>query len=430
MTAADDPVFHTPVPVPADIARQAAARGWPDGLIQRAYDLRVDRGAITFWLSDEGPPAERVERALNDRERVMFGTLRVREAAWNDDDMLADLFAHAPEAIGDWQVTVERSPYPFAQFRLQERAYLQVVEDRGVALAVAAHSTRNTLIGKQRLTANITSSFRVREGFRGQGFSNLVRGAGPACAWFGLFVYWYVRTGNRSGADWIRAINPDAVASLPPTESASEIPGTPVTIQHLPAHEAPAVEGRIRPARRGDARRCVALINRTHRGLDLFRPYTAEHLRTRLDDPHWGSKPPFIPRVYGWADYYVAEDADGRVVACGGLWDRGANVREVWRHSASGEERTVTSTALLDWGYEEGHAPDMARLVRFLLGRTAELQRDDLAVPFQHEPELLDLLADTQPAPETRILQGQGFREGGIHITVWPTRPDTDLAYW
>ena len=61
-------------------------------------------------------------KLLDRRERLIGGTLRVREATWKDDEAIADLYANSPENVGEWELTVERSPYPFAQFRLQENA--------------------------------------------------------------------------------------------------------------------------------------------------------------------------------------------------------------------------------------------------------------------------------------------------------------------
>lgn len=44
--------------------------------------------------------------------------LMVRQATWEDDERLIDLFANSPERLGDWDVTVERSPNPYAQQRM------------------------------------------------------------------------------------------------------------------------------------------------------------------------------------------------------------------------------------------------------------------------------------------------------------------------
>ena len=145
--------------------------------------------------------------------------------------------------------------------------------------------------------------------------------------------------------------------------------------------------------RADDLPRCVELINRTHEGLDLFRPYTVDFLESHLDDPAWGPKPAFWSPVFGWEDYAVVEDGTGAVVACGGLWDRGRDIREVWRNEQTGQERTIEATALLDWGYEPGRADAMALLLRSFLGRTADLGRSHLLAPFEHTPDVAALVA-------------------------------------
>ena len=122
-------------------------------------------------------------------------------------------------------------------------------------------------------------------------------------------------------------------------------------------------------ATEADLPACLKLINRTHKGADLFRPYTMEFLEIRLNDPCWGPKPPFWNQVYGWKDYYVLEE-DGRIVACGGLWDKGENVREVWRHKETGEIEDDRLDGAVDFGYAAGREDAMVRLIEFFTGKT------------------------------------------------------------
>ena len=204
-------IFDRPIEVPDDLRRRAAEKGWPEALLTRVLELRVARIDIDFWLNDERPNSqERLLAGLEQREKLMYGTMRVREATWTDDEPLADLYANAAEQIGDWEVTVERSPYPFAQFRLQEHPNIQVLEDRGIFFAVAAHSGRNTIIDGKRTSVHVASAWRVRDGYRGIGYSNLLQNSGgPACSWFGMVSYWYVRSGNLGADAWIKALRPD-----------------------------------------------------------------------------------------------------------------------------------------------------------------------------------------------------------------------------
>ena len=428
-------IYDRPIDVPEEWRQSARDQGWPDGLLERALQLRVNRKDIEYWFTTEQERLPDIAKFLDMRERLMFGTMRVREATWSDDEAVADLYANSPEEIGDWEVTVERSPYPFAQFRLQENVNMQILEDRGIVLAAAAHSGRNALIEGRRLTCHVSTAWRVRKEFRGEGLSNLLRMiGGPACARFGLVSYWYVRHGNYDAVNWIKAVRRDLAEASSET---GDLPGLPVTVHHFRAQRSdPSASLRtggnatgIRQARRSDTRRCVALINRTHRGLDFFRPYSEAFLRQRLDDLGWGPVPDFLTPVYTWQDYFVLEEG-GRIVACAGLWDRGKHVREVWRHKETGETTMIEPTALMDWGYAEGREDAMARLLGYLIGVTHELGRHELLAALEQQPALLQRMQPYEPGAETRLMGVDTFHSEQFDIKVNVRRPYTDLAYW
>lgn len=410
----------SPDPIPDELRERAARSGWPEGLLERAAATHVRRVHFDWWFNpDVGdpPPLQEIEHFISSRERLQSGTLHARLATIDDDDSIARLFDASPEPVGRWEVTVEREPYPFAQFRLAENCQIQVLEDRGVLLGAVASSVRNTMIGGQRTTALWRGGFRIHEQCRGQGLSYLVQGPPPADAWFGQANYYYVRPQNMAALGWIRAINPGAEY----LESDEPTPGIPVNVAGYPARAIERGSAAIRPVRRSDIRRCVALINRTHRGQDLFRPYTDDFLRSRLDDPHWGKKPPWWTPVYGWEDYSVVEEG-GKIVACGGLWDRGQHMRERWRDRESGDQRVVSSTALLDFGYAPGREDAMTSLIERFVAETDGRGRDRLLAPLDRLPELSQRLERLEPVPDTRTLIDAG--ETGI------ASPYTDLAYW
>lgn len=423
------PIFERPSELPEELKQAARERGFPQDILDRAEELRVNRGIVDWWVNHERETPDEARRYLAAREKLMFGTMHARLATWNDDEAIADLYANAPEDIGEWEVTVERSPYPFAQFRLQEHVAISVLEDRGVILAATADSSRNALVGGKRTGLHIASAWRVRKDFRGQGLSRLLRMAeGPAVGWFGHYNYYYIRSGNFGALGWIKTFIPES-ANAPARDG--DVPGIPITVQHFDAAPATGDPSGIRLAKPSDIRRCVALINRTHRGQDMFRPYSTEYLEQRLDDPFWGEKPDFWVPVYGWPDYYVVEE-DGRVVACGGLWDKGKNVREVWRHKETGEVRSFDSTALLDFGYAEGREDAMIRLIRQFISLTHNLGRSYLVAPLEQLPALAAKAEKLGATTETRALHFQYYhREKDSWIMAEKlTRPYTDLAYW
>jgi hypothetical protein len=423
-------VYERPTESAQELERAAHEKGWPDGLMKEALELRVPRYDLDWWLTHDEPSVDEIGQLLERRRQLMFGTIRVREATSADDEALAELYANSPEDIGDWEVTVERSPYPFAQFRLQEHANIQVLEDRGVIIAATAHSGRNTIFEGKRVTVHIATAWRVRKEFRGRGYSRLLQmGAGPACAWFGMLKYWYTRSGNFDSVNWITAVRPGETKG--PREEAGALPGMPVSVHHFVARPFDDDAAGIRRVKQSDVRSCVSLINGTQHGLDLFRPYSEDSLRMRLDDPCWGPKPDSWMQVYGWKDYFVLED-DGRIIACAGLWDRGRHMREVWRHKETGERHVIERTALIDFGFTEGREDAMERLLAFLMGRTHDLGRRELMAPIEQLPELVERMAPYEPGIETRAMRVDAPRpeDEGKGVDVSATRPYTDLAYW
>jgi hypothetical protein len=422
-------IFDRPTQISDDVRQKWLEKGWSGELLEKALNLRIESGAFDFWVNTERMTQENVEKHLQCRETLMFGTLRAREATWQDNEALAEMYADSPEEIGDWEVTVERGPYPFAQFRLQEHVAITVLEDRGVILAATCDSGRNTLVGGEKTTVHIASAWRVRKAARGKGYSHLLRTiGGPACGWFGWYNYYTIRGQNFGAMGWIKAFLKEAVTDMPEREG--DVPGLSVTVHHFEPRSSDPAPG-IRAATERDLDACIRLINRTHKGADLFRPYTRDFLEQRLHDPSWGPKPPFWTAVYGWPDYYVVED-QGRVVACGGLWDKGANVREVWRHKANGEERTIDSTALMDFGYAAGREDAMVRLLEFFAGKTKEAGRSHLVAGIEHLPRLVKASARLEPGGETRALHWQRYDP---EPDMWVaddrlTRPYMDIAYW
>lgn len=417
-------LFATPAP-PDGWAERARKKGWPDGLLDRALRVRIPLGELDWQLGDEGPDAGEVTREVEYRERLTLGTLQRRAARWSDNDACVDLFANAPEDIDGWEVTVERGPDAFAQFKLQEHVDARLLIDRGVAVAFAVVAGVNCMVDRRRMAVAFSQAFRVRRQMRGGGLSHLIRGTDfPAGNPFYNSNVFYVRSRNLAAVDWMRASNPELLAQAP--DRPGDVPGVEARVEQYPrAPYAGVAAACIRPAREDELADCARLVNRTHIGTDLYRPYTADHLAGRLDGWSWAPKPDWFEQVYSRSDFRVLE-REGRVVACGGLWDRGRHIRETWRLPGSEESKTITCTALMDFGYEDGHAADMGELIRYFIGETDRLDRDYLLAPLQFVPEVGALLADRQPVPEVRGVVWRAIFESGIELS----RPYVDLAYW
>jgi hypothetical protein len=403
--SSDISTLMAPAEIPDEVRAAWIEKGWPEAVLERAFEMRVPRRDVARWLNRGKGAIKRIQRDLDRRERLIGGTLRVREATWADDDAFADLYANSPEDAGEWEVTVERSPYPFAQFRLQENVSILAAEDRGVLLAAIVLSARNTLVGGKPVTVQIESAWRTRTDARGQGLGRLLRTEPRrAMGWEALATYYYRRRGSGGKR------------------------GSTASIRCFKSRPFDGDTDGIRPAQQPDVPACVALINRTHRDLDLFRPYSEEWLCERLNDPCWGAKPDFWIPVYGWDDYYVLEEG-GQIIACAGLWDRGKHMREVWRHKTAGKSRIVENTALMDFGYAEGHADAMARLIGYLVGVTNGLGRSQLMAPLQFLPAVVESLEAYEAVRETRPIYWQALG-AARNLNARLTRPYTDLAYW
>jgi GNAT superfamily N-acetyltransferase len=396
-------------------------RDWPVALLRRADELRLPRAYLEQMIRGWNAPLERIELEVDWADRVLNGPIRYRQLHRADGDAFSELWANSPEAIGEWDVTVLRGPNSFAQFQLQERPVLNGLFDGGVMVACVSFSLRNTIVAGERLSVRYGQAMRVHKDHRRHGYANWVRSIPWAIGIdrYTQMQYDYLRSHNMTMERWNRKFMPN-VASVPTRED--EVPGLPVTVLQIPARGEDGPAG-VRPAREADIARCVDMINRTHHGRDLFRPYSAERLSDRLDEGMWGSRPPVWTPVYSWADFFVAEQA-GQVVACGGLWDRGRDVRERWVHRERGDERTISVTAMLDAGHAEGHEDALAGLIEHFAARTRDLGRDYLSVHVETMPVVAGAIAHLQPEIETRYLQWRADTP--------PLRPPpyVDLVYW
>lgn len=379
-------------------------------------NTQLDR--MLFWNA----PLERIEEEIRWADQLNNGTMRFRQLTAADNDEFCSLWANSPEEIGEWDVTAERGPNGFAQFELQERPVLNALFDGPVMVASVSFSLRNTIVGGERISVRYGQAMRVHKDHRRHGYAHWVRSLPWAV---GInrqtqIQYDYIRAKNMTMDQWNRKYMPK-VKSVPVRED--EVPGIPVTVLQYPARAATSGSRAIRSARQEDIEACVTVINRTHAGHDLFRPYTTEFLTDRLDvglpdtGPH-GWKP-----AHCLDDFYVVERG-GVIVACAGLWDRGRDLRERWRHRETGEERLISVAALLDIGFAEGHEDELAALIEKLISVTHSLGRDYLVAPLEALPTIEALLGRNRPVREKRYLQWRGETPS---ITV-PTH--LDLVYW
>ena len=406
------------------IRQLVAERGWPDSVADQLIDAGVPHSAVNHWSWLSLTP-DRIERQIQWFRRFTSGDLRGRSATLADNDALAELFDRSPEQVGDWLVFTERSPNAFAQFGLQRNVQLSVIADGSRLIASVGWAQRNVLVAGKPTSVSYGQALRVDPDYQRQGLGDQVRrlpwvidGSVPT-----QFQYDFMRTENAAVANWWKHFEPDPEL-YPPSESPTrqDDPAT-VTVTEIPAAVHPRPE-HIRNTRPADVDRCAELINATHAGQDLFRPYSREFLEDILNEGFWGELPSWAIQqsVYGWPDHYVCESG-GRIVACAGLWDRGANLRSRWQKQGESQSRTVSETSVLDFGYSPGEEGAMAALLTFLLDRTATLGRDHLAIALDQLPALAEVLADHEGTADRRTLRCEA---PGVTLQ----RVFTDLRYW
>ncbi len=296
-------------------------------------------------------------------------------------------------------------------------------------IACCGFSRRNVLIQGRRVSVQFGHALRVRRSYRRMGYGDQVRRlAGPPSTGRPTIAqYDYMRSQNFAVVNWWQKFIPDFFENVPKREGA--VPGIPVSVSQFPS-QACEHDPEIRSVRPEDLPVCAELINCTHAGTDLFRPYSGESLESVLDEGFWDDRTRTAPdptrdwwtSIYGWANYFVIDDG-GRIRACAGLWDRGRDMRERWRRIGKQEERCIASACVLDFGYEPGAEEAMVRLLRHLIGRAHELGRDYLAAPIEHLPKLATRMESFRPELDTRALRW-GLKDPAIE------RPYTDLRYW
>lgn len=396
------------------------ARNLPASLLARARSLGISDGQLARLLAQD-VQQERVEEEIEWTDRLRNGSMRFRQLTIADDAAFRQLWANSPEAIGEWDVTVERGEDAFAQFELQERPVLNGLFDGATMVACVSFAIRRTLVGGQSIVVHYGQAMRVDQAHRGHQYAHWVRslpwaiGVGRATH----LQYDYIRSGNMTMESWNRKFM-RKVETVPLRDD--NVPGLPVTVLEYPAKPEASSQG-VRLARVSDLERCVALVNRTHAGRDLFRPYTVPSLTDRLDAGLAEGLEGRWRRAYSLDNFYVLE-RDGNIEACAGLWDRGRDVWERWRHRTAGDERLIAVTALLDYGFEAGSPGALAALIEHLIGVTHDLGRDYLVAPLESLPEVAELLGSRAPVAETRYLQWRAERPA-----LTPP-PYVDLVYW
>lgn len=429
-----DSTIFTPEEFPLEVRARAGELGWPSHLLDRAQELRVSLQDLSRWLRfgrleeyASVRSADDFARWLNDRELLTFGTLRSRAATLGDNEALIALFERASEQSGDSDLVVERSPHAFAQFRLMENWHVQILEDRGVALAGVARAYPLIRFEGREIRIEGQLGFCVRDDARGHRYSRLISHVPrPANAWpVDGRVFYYLRADNLNGHQF--TVHKGRTSAQQAPDLGLAVPGFPATVHFLVGTSHEERDTAIRPAEPRDLAECARIIESRYGETPFFIATSAEQLAARLDRGGFQDSRGYWPRVYGWGDLYVYERA-GRVLACAGFWDAGEHVREVWTHRRTGRRTVVEQAAVLDAGYDAGAEDAYVALLHHMMRLAGDAGRNRLAVWLDRDPEIVDALSQRYEVyQETRALQCSLENDAPPEEL---SQPFVDLAYW
>jgi GNAT superfamily N-acetyltransferase len=248
----------------------------------------------------------------------------IRQATRADNRALCALEARTPLNTGENPIYLRPDNF-FDKHDLQERTVVMVAEEAGEIIGVCAGALhRAPLAGKERLLLYIhherIAPEHQRKGIGGaltRAISEYWKQREPDEI---ETSYWYIASANRQSRNF--------------AERGGNRPW-PVSIYLCTVTPAPGPPpGRLSPIGAGPIFDVVRLVNATHAGEELFKPYEQAEFGARL-----GRSP-----EYGWGDVFGRADGSGRLVAVAGLW----------------------KDHVADYGYEPGAEAELAALLHDL----------------------------------------------------------------
>jgi Acetyltransferase (GNAT) domain len=296
----------------------------------------------------------------------------IREATPSDNDALIDLELRSPLDLGDRTIVFDRSPNYFAHQEMQEHTRVMVAEDEGEIVAAVAGAWRDVMIGGERHRLLYVHQGRTLPKRRREHVATdlvirtylLAREEGVETP------YWLISPDNSTSLAFNRQVEVEAW----PVEG--RIDGFDVAARRPAGSEVDTVGP-------NDLPRALELINETHRGREMFMPYTAESLEGRLR--HSASY-----SLQHWRGYRSRKG----LVAVAGMWDFGRSLK-ITERSKSGNSVHVSIPAfVLDYGYVTGAEEAMVEVFFALMGTAADAGRNELSIALPLERRLYSLMAD------------------------------------
>lgn len=227
----------------------------------------------------------------------------MRSACPNDNAALIALERRAPLIVGESELSFDRAPDFFAASRLQECWRIAVAAAGDQLVGVCGSAVyQASVLGRERLLS-YTHHMRVDPAWQRHGVGRAM-GRWLGQSWPPLNV-----VPDRSYA-FIDSTNSNSLAFAASGPGAGPWP-LDAWMQNLPAGD-PEAAGMTESVAETDAGAVLALLTRTHAGLELCPGFSPDWLRARLARS---------PR-YGWSSWRGLRRA-GRLVAVAGLLDQG-----------------------------------------------------------------------------------------------------------
>jgi len=281
--------------------------------------------------------------------------LIVREAAVGDNASLIALELQSPVRIGGADEFFDRSPDAFARHRLQGEYRIVLAELDGGVVGVMAGVIHAPVIQGHPHRLVYIHRARVGPAFHHRGVAWSL--ANDLFAW--------ARERGAEGPYYL--IAPQNERSIAFGGRAGRRWPVDVTLLALDVSEARG--GRLERVPEKQLREAAALVNATHAGEDFFEPLTAESLAGRLSRDRQHS----LDNFYGISD-------GGRLIAVGGLWDRGATTERIHVERATGATTRSRGAALVDWGWAPGRSETFIELLRCVAAEARALGRSILTI--------------------------------------------------